>query len=51
MGEPAGGLTLRRLLMWTLEPRARLCVLALLTHAAREVYGGACVSGIYQVSL
>lgn len=50
MGEPAGGLTLRRLLMWTLEPRARLQVLALLTHAAQEVYGGACVSGIYQVS-
>lgn len=50
MGEPSGGLTLRRLVMWTLEPRSRLRALALLTHAAREVYGGACVSGIYQVS-
>nr|XP_045616749.1 gamma-tubulin complex component 3 homolog [Procambarus clarkii] len=48
MGEPSGGLTLRRLVMWTLEPRARLRALAHLTHAAREVYGGACVSAIYQ---
>lgn len=48
MGEPSGGLTLRRLVMWTLEPRSRLRALALLTYAAREVYGGACVSGIYQ---
>ncbi|KAG7175635.1 Gamma-tubulin complex component 3-like [Homarus americanus] len=48
MGELSGGLTLRRLVMWTLEPRARLRALALLTHAAREVYGGACVSQIYQ---
>lgn len=50
MGEPMGGLTLRRLVLWTLEPRTHLKALALLTHAAREVYGGACVSAIYQVS-
>lgn len=48
MGEPMGGLTLRRLVLWTLEPRTHLKALALLTHAAREVYGGACVSAIYQ---
>lgn len=49
LGEPSGGLTLRRLVMWTLEPRAQLRALAFLTHAARKVYGGACVSSIYQV--
>lgn len=48
LGEPSGGLTLRRLVMWTLEPRAQLRALAFLTHAARKVYGGACVSSIYQ---
>lgn len=49
LGEPSSGLTLRRLVMWTLEPRAQLRALAFLTHAARKVYGGACVSSIYQV--
>ncbi|MPC17584.1 Gamma-tubulin complex component 3 [Portunus trituberculatus] len=48
LGEPSRGLTLRRLVMWTLEPRAQLRALAFLTHAARKVYGGACVSSIYQ---
>nr|XP_053650561.1 gamma-tubulin complex component 3-like [Cherax quadricarinatus] len=46
--EASSGLTLRRLVMWTLEPRARLLALVYLTHAARQVYGGACVSAIYQ---
>ncbi|KAK4297042.1 hypothetical protein Pmani_030506 [Petrolisthes manimaculis] len=48
VSESGGGLTLRRLVLWTLEPRTRLRILAFLTHAARTLSGGACVSAIYQ---
>ncbi|XP_076030777.1 gamma-tubulin complex component 3 homolog isoform X2 [Oratosquilla oratoria] len=47
-GDERGGLTLRKLLLWTLEPRFRLQGMALLTHSAREVKGGATVSALYQ---
>ncbi|KAB7501881.1 Gamma-tubulin complex component 3, partial [Armadillidium nasatum] len=42
------GLTLRRLLLWTLEPRCRLQTLALIIHSVRDFKGGASASALYQ---
>ena len=45
------GLTLRRLLMWTLEPRVHLRSLAVVTHAVKDTRGGASASAIYEVKI
>ncbi|KAF2358867.1 Gamma-tubulin complex component protein [Trinorchestia longiramus] len=44
----SGGLTLRRLLLWTLEPRLRLRSLLHATDSARGLRGGALLSALYQ---
>ncbi|XP_068228205.1 gamma-tubulin complex component 3 homolog [Palaemon carinicauda] len=48
LSEASEGLTLRKLFMWTFDPRSRLKTLAFLVDDSQMVHGGACISKLYQ---